>query len=160
MPARPLIALAAASLVAATGAPLLAPHATTTPANGDGVTLTVVVTGATERGGNLGAALFATPAGFPDGKAPMAAQLHPHTAAPADTFVFVKVPPGRYAVAVQHDLNSNGAVDRNFFGAPKEPWGVSNDIRHSFRVNDRLILPRQRSSQTPHPVSLTPRIER
>ena len=124
--------LAAASLAATTLAPRSTPHATTTRA--DGVTLTVVVAGATARGGTLGTAVFATAEGFPDGKLPPLAILHPHTTAAADTFVFRNVPPGRYAVAVQHDLNGNGTVDRNFVGAPKEPWGVSNDIRHTFRA--------------------------
>jgi uncharacterized protein (DUF2141 family) len=133
MPARTLTALAIAGLATATGTHRLTGRPPIAAA-AEGVTLTVVVTGATERGGTIGAALFATPAGFPDGKAPAAALLHPHTAAAADTFVFRNVQPGRYAVAVQHDLNSNGAVDRNLFGAPKEPWGVSNDIRHTFRA--------------------------
>lgn len=33
--------------------------------------------------------------------------------------------PGTYAIAVIHDLNGNGALDRNFLGMPKEPLGFS-----------------------------------
>ena len=38
---------------------------------------------------------------------------------------------GRYAVSVYNDLNENNKLDTNFFGAPKENWGVSKNIRHS-----------------------------
>jgi uncharacterized protein (DUF2141 family) len=38
------------------------------------------------------------------------------------------VKPGRYAIAVFHDTNSNGKLDRNFIGLPQEPYGFSNDV--------------------------------
>lgn len=37
--------------------------------------------------------------------------------------------PGRYALAVYHDLNSNGVLDKNFVGIPKEPYGFSKNFR-------------------------------
>lgn len=37
------------------------------------------------------------------------------------------VPPGRYAVQVFHDRNSDGHVNRGLFGIPKEPVGFSRD---------------------------------
>lgn len=46
------------------------------------------------------------------------------------TAVAVEVPelnPGNYAVAVVHDLNSNGKLDSNAFGMPTEPVGFSNN---------------------------------
>lgn len=36
------------------------------------------------------------------------------------------VKPGSYAIAVFHDLNGNGRLDRNFIGLPSEPYGFSN----------------------------------
>ena len=42
------------------------------------------------------------------------------------------LPPGEYAVSTYQDLNNNGKLDRRFYGAPKEPYGFSNDIRPSF----------------------------
>ncbi len=41
------------------------------------------------------------------------------------------VPDGTYAVAVYHDANSNGILDRNFFGVPREDYGFSNNARGS-----------------------------
>ncbi|MEM1091751.1 MAG: DUF2141 domain-containing protein [Pseudomonadota bacterium] len=34
---------------------------------------------------------------------------------------------GRYGVTLLHDKNENGQMDFNFFGAPKEQWGSSNN---------------------------------
>ena len=39
------------------------------------------------------------------------------------------VPYGDYAVAVSHDLNGNGKLDKNLFGYPKEPFGFSNNYK-------------------------------
>lgn len=38
---------------------------------------------------------------------------------------FNSVRPGRYSVAVFHDENNNGTVDRNFLGLPAEGFGFS-----------------------------------
>src|SRR5215510_7285307 len=37
------------------------------------------------------------------------------------------VPYGDYGVAVFHDENSNGKMDKNVFGIPLEPYGFSNN---------------------------------
>jgi uncharacterized protein (DUF2141 family) len=39
------------------------------------------------------------------------------------------VAPGTYAVSVLHDVNSNGDLDTNFLGIPKEPLGFSNGAK-------------------------------
>jgi uncharacterized protein (DUF2141 family) len=43
-----------------------------------------------------------------------------------------RVAPGDYAVSVFHDQNSNGKLDRNFMGMPKEGVGASNDAAGHF----------------------------
>jgi len=57
---------------------------------------------------------------------------------PADlrgvTCLFVDVPDGTHAVAVAADLNGNRKLDVNFLGIPKEPWGVSNNVRPRLRA--------------------------
>ncbi len=45
---------------------------------------------------------------------------------------FTDVPDGTYAVAVYHDANRNGELDRGLFGIPKEDYGFSNNARGSF----------------------------
>ena len=47
---------------------------------------------------------------------------------------FSGLAPGRYAVAVGHDLNGNRRVDTNLLGMPTEQWGVSNNARPALRV--------------------------
>ncbi|PHN04685.1 DUF2141 domain-containing protein [Flavilitoribacter nigricans] len=39
------------------------------------------------------------------------------------------LPHGRYALAVYHDENGNGDLDKNMLGIPKEPYGFSNNPR-------------------------------
>ena len=42
---------------------------------------------------------------------------------------FTGVTPGTYAVSVVHDENSNGKLDTNFIGMPREGVGASNDAK-------------------------------
>ena len=42
---------------------------------------------------------------------------------------FTGVAPGTYAVSVVHDENSNGKLDTNFIGIPREGVGASNDAK-------------------------------
>src|SRR5262245_5891195 len=42
------------------------------------------------------------------------------------------VPYGDYGVAVFHDENSNGKMDKNALGIPQEPYGFSNNVRVTF----------------------------
>lgn len=51
-----------------------------------------------------------------------------------DRFVEFRLPPGTYAVAILHDENDNGRLDTNFFGIPKEGYGVSNNPKPRFRA--------------------------
>ena len=42
------------------------------------------------------------------------------------------VPYGDYGVAVFHDENSNGKIDKNVLGIPLEPYGFSNNVKITF----------------------------
>jgi uncharacterized protein (DUF2141 family) len=42
---------------------------------------------------------------------------------------FDNLAPGQYAVMVMHDENSNGKLDANLIGIPKEGYGFSNNPR-------------------------------
>lgn len=52
--------------------------------------------------------------------------------AAAPQHVTFELSPGRYALAVYHDMNSNGVLDKNFVGIPKEPYGFSKNFRPKF----------------------------
>jgi uncharacterized protein (DUF2141 family) len=45
------------------------------------------------------------------------------------TYTFQDLPPGEYALAVFHDRNTDGKINKNFLGIPTEPYGFSNNIR-------------------------------
>ena len=42
------------------------------------------------------------------------------------------LPAGEYALSVFQDVNDNGKLERNFIGIPKEPAGLSNNLRPKF----------------------------
>jgi len=42
------------------------------------------------------------------------------------------LPAGEYALSVFQDVNDNGKLERNFIGIPKEPAGLSNNVRPRF----------------------------
>jgi uncharacterized protein (DUF2141 family) len=42
-------------------------------------------------------------------------------------WALTKVPYGEYAVAVFQDVNGNGVLDQDFFGRPREPFGISGN---------------------------------
>ena len=46
--------------------------------------------------------------------------------------IFMDLQYGIYAVAVYHDRNANGKMDKNFLGIPKESYGHSNNVGGSF----------------------------
>jgi uncharacterized protein (DUF2141 family) len=45
---------------------------------------------------------------------------------------FDRVAASEYGISVYHDENSNGKLDRNFVGMPKEGVGASNDAAGTF----------------------------
>jgi uncharacterized protein (DUF2141 family) len=44
----------------------------------------------------------------------------------------IELEAGNYAFAVYHDVDGNGAMNKNFIGLPEEPVGLSNDHRPRF----------------------------
>ena len=92
----------------------------------------VEVSGMRNDKGQIVCALFSSAPDFPKNgdKAVAHAKAlisHGHSACE-----FPGVPPGRYAVSVFHDENSNGMMDTNFMGIPREGVGASNNARGHF----------------------------
>ena len=46
--------------------------------------------------------------------------------------VFTNLPYGWYGISIYHDENSNGKLDKNAMGIPKEAYGFSNNARGFF----------------------------
>jgi uncharacterized protein (DUF2141 family) len=86
--------------------------------------LRVAVHGVAHPQGKVMIALFDRPTGFPS---TMVQGLALDAVPPTVTGVFTDLQPGEFAVTVYHDENGNGALDKNLFGAPTEPYGFSRD---------------------------------
>lgn len=80
--------------------------------------------------GTVDCALFDSPDGFPNEFLHFATNVMVikirDTKARCD---FEDIPPGTYALAVIHDENMNGKLERKWPGIPTEGYGFSNDAR-------------------------------
>ena len=47
-------------------------------------------------------------------------------------YTFKNIPKGIYAITLVHDENSDGKMNTNFLGMPKEGYGVSNNPKNMF----------------------------
>jgi uncharacterized protein (DUF2141 family) len=92
--------------------------------------LTVRVSGL-RSAGTVRVALFDGPAGFPDRKN-AARTLSRQINDAKNDLVIDNVRAGTYAVAVFQDLNEDGVLNKNVFGAPIEPYGFSNNAQGRF----------------------------
>ena len=95
-------------------------------------TVDIDLSGMRSAKGTLHVCLTRRPAHFPDCKSDPAAL---RSSAPAGThhLHLDHVPPGRYAIAVFHDENSNRNLDK-FAGIPKEGFAFSRNPSIKFRA--------------------------
>lgn len=78
-------------------------------------------------------ALYKNPAVFTQaGKTHRLARVDAKT--PEVKFDFTDLEPGKYAIVVYHDDNSNKLCDKNFFGIPTEAYAFSNNKRPKLSV--------------------------
>ena len=94
------------------------------------VPLKVEITNLKNGNGKLWLALFRPQDKFGEGKPNIYEIIEVHSK--ADQAATFQLEPGKYALAVYHDLNGNDLLDKNFIGIPKEPYGFSNDFRPRF----------------------------
>lgn len=89
----------------------------------------VEVVGIRNDKGKISCSLYSSADGFPKkGEKAVAHVVAPISEKKA-ICEFPGITPGTYAVSVFHDENSNGKLDTNFFGIPREGVGASNDAR-------------------------------
>jgi uncharacterized protein (DUF2141 family) len=88
-------------------------------------TVLIEVAGFKNTRGTLNCRLFTKAADFPDGEGIVTLRV---TITGSNTSCsFSNIEPGTYAIAVVHDENGNGKLDKNFVGVPSEGYGVSNN---------------------------------
>ncbi|MEI6651854.1 MAG: DUF2141 domain-containing protein [Chlorobiaceae bacterium] len=89
--------------------------------------ITVNITDINKPDGILGVSLYNSKKGFPGKHENACANQLKKITSTEDKVVFNNIPYGTYAVSIMHDENSNGKLETNFFGIPKEGVGVSNN---------------------------------
>jgi len=82
--------------------------------------------------GQVLCALFSSPAGFPKNSENAAAHAKSEISHGHAVCEFSGIAAGTYAVSVFHDENSNGRLDTNILGIPREGVGASNNARGHF----------------------------
>jgi uncharacterized protein (DUF2141 family) len=96
----------------------------------EGATVTVTVTGLRNAKGLVRACMTADARDFPQCKAEKGLYATSvNASAGTVTFSFDGVKPGRYAISLLHDENSNGKIDRALGLMPKEGFGFSRDAK-------------------------------
>ena len=100
-----------------------------------GITITVHIPNVdVKRPGPIICALFHGAKGFPMDSSQAVKTQNAQVAGQEMVCVFHVTEPGEYAISVAHDENGNGKVDTNMLGIPKEGWGTSNNITHTFHA--------------------------
>ena len=92
-------------------------------------TIHVEVVGLHSDKGQFLCALYSSPEGYPKQSEKALASVSSPIAQKRAVCEFSAVVPGTYAISVFHDENSNGKLDTNFLGIPREGVGASNDAR-------------------------------
>lgn len=76
--------------------------------------------------GDILVVLYDSPEDYSQSNAPLASRKIPASAESVST-AFKDLPTGEYAIKLFHDENSNGELDSNMMGLPKEGYGFSNN---------------------------------
>ena len=97
-----------------------------TPDSTTEYTLTITVEGMDSNAGNLGILIFNGPKGWAEDRQSAFRDIS-FPAQQGTQKVEMKLPAGKYAVALVHDVNQNHKLDKNWIGMPKEWWGLSNN---------------------------------
>jgi uncharacterized protein (DUF2141 family) len=91
----------------------------------------VQVTGIEEIVGNISIGLFNNPVGFPK-RNNDAIGIDLKVTSDSLEYEFIGLTYGEYAIAIYHDENENGELDRNFLGIPSENYMFSNYATGNF----------------------------
>ena len=98
------------------------------------VTLEVKIDNVRNDDGHLLATLYNSESGYPDDAKKAFKSAKIKAGSQNNTFVFKDLPSGTYAIAILHDENDNGKLDKNIMGIPQEGYGSSNNVQKTFRA--------------------------
>ncbi|WP_353483719.1 DUF2141 domain-containing protein [Haliscomenobacter sp.] len=95
--------------------------------------LTVKVTNVQAYQGSIRMAVYNNEKTFPSEKQNFCGAMTSLAPGTLPKLTCENLPFGQYAVAVYHDLNNNGKMDKNAMGIPTEPYGFSNNVQVKWR---------------------------
>lgn len=101
--------------------------------NSEPIELTVKITNIKTIEGTVHSAIYDSPEAFPKEEQ----ELHQEIiTVKSDTVTckFKNLSSKIYAIAIFHDANLNGKIDKNFMGIPKEGYGFSRNYKPKFRA--------------------------
>lgn len=93
--------------------------------------ISIEIKGIASEKGNLYVALFRQKDEFPVFGKQYLGKIVPVTSKKM-SYAFDNLSEGKYAIAIYHDANKNGKLDKNYLGIPTEAYGFSNNARRSF----------------------------
>ena len=93
--------------------------------------ININIEGIEELKGSMFIAVFADPSSFPEFGKQYREMVLPVRSKEL-SHKFKNLPNDTYAVAVFHDINDNGILDKNALGIPLEPYGFSRNARARF----------------------------
>ncbi|MEN9997174.1 MAG: hypothetical protein RI922_164 [Bacteroidota bacterium] len=96
------------------------------------ISLTVNVNGFSSSEGKAHIAIYRVSDEFPAAKGQYKGQIVEINDKKIASATFSDLPKATYAVAVFHDKNKNGVMDKNLVGVPTEKYGFSNNARETF----------------------------
>lgn len=91
-----------------------------------GADVTLEVSNITKQTGNIIVAVYDSQSAYAQSGQPISTAKIPAESATVST-VLTELKSGEYAVKIFHDENSNGQLDTNMVGMPKEGYGFSNN---------------------------------
>ena len=108
---------------------LVAPVVPSQAQSQQGGFIQVEIVGLRNDKGQVQCALFSSASDFPKSGDKAVARAKSDISHGKASCEFSGIAPGTYAVSVFHDENSNGKLDTNFLGIPREGVGASNDAK-------------------------------
>lgn len=112
--------------------------------------LEVQVDGIPNTKGTLFIGLFNSSASFPSFGKQYKGVVVTHEGK-SHVYKFKNLPKASYALAIYHDENKNGKLDKNLVGAPTEAYGFSNNAREMFSApsfeSAKIVLDRDKKCQ-------------
>ncbi len=90
-------------------------------------TLSLIVKNVEAEQGSLYIAIYQDESAFLKEGQDLVNKIVPVSSKPNCTIPIPQLPFGSYAIAIFHDLNDNGKLDKNALGIPTEPYAFSNN---------------------------------